>query len=64
MSEKEIGQSANRVLKRNEEIKNPNTGLEGRRLRGYDYSDTTNSGMRIRMVEPNKAPPKQEPTVQ
>lgn len=65
LSEKEIDQSANRVLKRNHELQNPSTGLEGRRLRGYEYSDTTHSGMRIRMVEPTKAPPaKQQPTVQ
>jgi hypothetical protein len=60
MSEKEIDESANMVIKKNQEYRKPETGVEGRRLRGFDYSNTTHSGMRIRMVEPNKGPPKQE----
>ena len=60
MSEKEIDGSANRLINRNEALKNPDNGLEARRLRGYEYSTTTQSGMRIRMVEPNKGPPEQE----
>jgi hypothetical protein len=64
MTEKAIDQSANAVVKRNEEFKKPGASVEGRRLRGFDYSDTTHSGMRIRMVEPNKAPSKQEFTSQ
>lgn len=57
MSTKEIDGSANRLINRNEALKNPDDGLEARRLRGYDYSNTTHSGMRIPMVEPNKGPP-------
>ena len=62
--EKEIDESAALVLKRNQAYKKPDSGLEGRRLRGFEYSDTTHSGMRIRMVEPNKAPPRKEFTTQ
>jgi hypothetical protein len=51
--EKEIDESASLVLQKN-----------GRRLKGYEYSDTTHSGMRIRMVEPNKGPPEKEFTSQ
>jgi hypothetical protein len=64
MSEKEIDESAALVLKKNQESKKVETGVEGRRLRGFDYSDTTHSGMRIRMVEPNKAPSGGAPTSQ
>jgi hypothetical protein len=56
MSNKEIDESAALVLKKNQESKQVDTGVQGRRLRGYEYSNTTHSGMRIRMVEPNKAP--------
>ncbi len=64
MSEQEIQGSANRVINRNEALKKPDEGIEARRLRGYDYSTTTHSGMRIRMVEPSKGPPEQEFTSQ
>ena len=64
MSEKEIDQSAAMVLKKNQQQRTPDSGLEGVRLKGFEYSDTTHSGMRIRMVEPNKAPPKQNTTTQ
>ncbi|GMQ74863.1 MAG: hypothetical protein BMS9Abin01_0103 [Gammaproteobacteria bacterium] len=60
MSEKEIDESATLVLKKNAAYKKPDPGIEGRRLRGFEYADTTNSGMRIRMVEPNKRPPEKE----
>ena len=62
--DKEIDESAALRLKRNQADKTPDSGLEGRRLRGFEYSDTTHSGMRIRMVEPNKAPPEKEFTTQ
>ena len=62
--EKEIDESAALVLKRNQAYKKPDSGFEGRRLRGFEYSDTTHSGMRIRMVEPNKGPPQKEFTTQ
>ena len=62
--EKEIDESAALVLKRNQADKKPDSGLEGRRLRGFEYADTTHSGMRIPMVEPNKVPPKKEFTTQ
>ena len=64
MSEKEIGESASLVLKKNQEQKKPDVGDVGRRLRGFDYSQTTHSGMRIPMVEPNKVPPKPSPANQ
>jgi hypothetical protein len=64
MSEKEIDQSANAVIKRNETFKNDDTGVEVRRLRGFEYSDTTHSGMRIRMVEPNKSRPEEKFTTE
>ena len=54
--DKAIDESAALVLQRNNEQKKRNEGVEGRRLRGYEYSDTTHSGMRIPMVEPNKGP--------
>ncbi len=53
---KEIDESAVLVLKRNQAYKKIDTGVEGRRLRGFEYADTTHSGMRIPMVEPNKRP--------
>ncbi len=62
--EKEIDESAASLLKKNAAYKKPDAGFEGRRLRGYEYAVTTNSGMRIRMVEPNKAPPEKEFTSQ
>ena len=62
--DKEIDESAALLLKKNQAYKNPDSGLEGRRLRGFEYPDTTHSGMRIRMVEPNKAPPAKEFTTQ
>jgi hypothetical protein len=62
--DKEIDESAVLLLKKNQAYKNPESGLEGRRLRGFEYADTTHSGMRIRMVEPNKAPPAKEFTTQ
>lgn len=64
MSEKEIDQSANAVLKRNEASKKTDSGVEVRRLRGFEYSDTTHSGMRIRMVEPHKNPPEKKFTTE
>lgn len=64
MSEKAINQSAREVMDRNEANKKIGRGIEGRRLRGYEYADTTHSGMRIRMVEPNKGPPEKEFTTQ
>ncbi len=57
ISDKEIDQSASMVLQRNEAYKKPDAKLESRRLRGYEYADTTHSGMRIPMVEPIKGPP-------
>jgi len=63
MSEKEIDESAAMVLKRNQEYRKPQSGVEVRRLRGFDYSNTTHSGMRIPMVEPNKAPAEKTPTI-
>ena len=60
MSEKEIDQSAALVLKKNTQRKTADSSLEGVRLKGFEYSDSTHSGMRIRMVEPNKAPPKRK----
>ena len=60
LPEKEIDQSAALLLKKNAAVQDPGTGLEPTRLRGFEYSDTTHSGMRIRMVEPNKAPAKDE----
>ncbi len=62
--DKEIDGSASMVLQNNAEKQKPDTGVEGRRLQGYEYSDTTHSGMRIRMVEPNKGPPEKEFTSQ
>ncbi len=56
-SKKEIDQSAISVLKKNAANRKSDFGIEGRRLRGFEYSDTTHSGMRIPMVEPNKGPP-------
>jgi len=64
LSEKEIAQSASTVIKRNEASKKPDTRVEARRLRGFEYSDTTHSGMRIRMVEPNKGLPAEEFTTE
>ena len=57
LSEKEIDESAALVLKKNASDQKPAPGVQPRRLRGFEYSDTTHSGMRIRMVEPNKPPP-------
>ena len=62
--EKEIDASASLVLQKNYEQQKPDESIEGRRLQGYGYSDTTHSGMRIRMVEPNKGPPEKEFTSQ
>ena len=56
MTNQEIDRSGNAVIRENEALKKPAPRLEGRRLKGYDYSTSTHSGMRIRMVEPNKAP--------
>lgn len=62
--EKEIDESAALVLQKNYDRKKPDAGVEARRLRGFEYSDTTHSGMRIRMVEPRKDPPQEEFTSQ
>ncbi len=64
MTEKEIDQSAALVLKKNKADRKSDSGLEARRLRGFEYSDTTHDGMRVRMVEPNKRPPEKEFTTQ
>ncbi len=64
MTEKEIDQSAALVLKKNKADRKSDSGLEARRLRGFEYSDTIHDGMRIRMVEPNKGPPEKEFTTQ
>ncbi len=64
MTEKEIDQSATLVLKKNKADRKSDSGLEARRLRGFEYSDTTHDGMRIRMVEPNKSPRQKEFTTQ
>ncbi len=64
ITEKEIDQSATLVLKNNQADRKSDSGLEARRLRGFEYSDTTHDGMRIRMVEPNKRPPENEFTIQ
>ena len=62
--DKEINESAALVLKKNAAYKKPDPAIEGRRLRGFEYSNTTQSGMRIRMVEPNKRPREKEFTSQ
>lgn len=62
--DKEIDESAALVLQRNSDQRDRDEGVEVRRLRGYEYSDTTHSGMRIRMVEPNKAPADERPATQ
>lgn len=54
LPEKQINESAALRLKKNAKARDPGSGVEPRRLRGYEYSDTTRSGMRIRLVEPNK----------
>ena len=64
LSEKAITQSANAVMKNNAADKKVDSGIDARRLRGYEYSTTTHSGTRIRMVEPNKRPPEPEFTSQ
>ncbi len=64
MTEKEIDQSAALVLKKNKADRKSDSGLEARRLRGFEYSDTIHDGMRIRMVEPNKSPMQSEFTPQ
>ena len=64
MTEKEIDQSAALVLKKNKADRKSDSGLEARRLRGFEYSDTIHDGMRIRMVEPNKGPPEKAFTTQ
>ncbi|TFH48268.1 MAG: hypothetical protein E4H01_06680 [Lysobacterales bacterium] len=56
LPEKEITESAALQLKKNASVKDPGPSLEPRRLRGFEYSDTTHSGLRIRLLEPNKAP--------
>ena len=61
---KEINESAALLLKKNEAYRKSDSGVEVRRLRGFEYADTTHSGMRIRMVEPNKGPPEKEFTTQ
>ena len=58
-SDKEINQSASMLLQKNADYKKPEASIESRRLRGYEYSDTTHSGMLVPMVEPNKG--RQEP---
>ena len=58
--EKEIDESVSLVLQKNYEQQKPDESVEGRRLQGYEYSDTIHSGMRIRMVEPNKGTPEKE----
>ena len=63
-SDKEINQSASMLLQENAAYKKPEASIESRRLRGYEYFDTTHSGMRVPMVEPNKGPPKPEFTTQ
>jgi len=60
VADKEINQSASMVLQKNEAFKKSDPGVESRRLRGFEYSDTTHSGMRIPMVEPNKGPPEKK----
>lgn len=62
--DKEIDESAALVLQRNNDQRDRDEGVEVRRLRGYEYSDTTHSGMRIPMVEPNKPPAEIRPAAQ
>lgn len=64
LDEKEINESAALRLKKNATVQEADSGIEPTRLRGFEYSDTTHSGMRIRMVEPNKAPANKEFTAQ
>ena len=64
VADKEINQSASMVLQKNAAFKESEPEVESRRLRGFEYSDTTHSGMRIPMVEPNKGPPEKEFTTQ
>jgi len=64
MPEKVIDQSATQVVKKNAAGKKIDSGIDARRLRGYEYSTTTHSGTRIRMVEPNKGRPAPEFTTQ
>lgn len=64
VADKEINQSASMVLQKNAAFKKSEPGVESRRLRGFEYSDTTHSGMRIPMVEPNKGPLEKEFTTQ
>ena len=63
-SSKEINQSASMVLKKNRQTNAPGGKIEIRRLRGFEYPDTTHSGMRVPMVEPNKGPPEKPFTTQ
>ena len=63
-SDKEINQSASMVLQKNRQTKAPGATIEIRRLRGFEYPDTTHSGMRVPMVEPNKGPPEKAYTTQ
>ena len=63
-SSKEINQSASMVLQKNQRTKEPGARIEIRRLRGFEYPDTTHSGIRIPMVEPNKGPPEKPFTTQ
>ncbi len=64
VADKEINQSASMVLQKNAAFQKSDPRLESRRLRGFEYSDTTHSGMRIPMVEPNKGPPEKAFTTQ
>ena len=56
MTNQAIDGSGTAVIRENESLKKPPPRLESRRLKGYDYSTSTHSGMRIRMVEPTKPP--------
>ena len=55
LPKKQINESAALRLKKNARARDPGSGVEPRRLRGYEYADQTHSGMRIRLVEPNKS---------
>lgn len=59
---KEIDESAALVLQRNQEQRKRDEGVQGQRLRGYEYSEGGRGGMQIRLAEPDKRPTGNEVT--
>lgn len=53
---KEIDESAALVLQRNQEQRKREEGVQGQRLRGYEYAEGNRGGMQIRLAEPDKRP--------